>query len=414
MARFRLNLVAILAFLLLFHHSAAPAFAQLTRLKTSYSALTANMAAYWLAKDAKIFEKHGLSVDVVLIESGVTTVQALTAGETQIAMGGGTVAVSSNLAGSDIVSIASIESRLPYALLAQKEIKTIDQLKGKRLAVSRFGSASDLAARLILQRYGLVPDKDVTILQTGGTSTRLSALSKRSIDSTVLTPEFFNIGKKAGFTILVDPTQYDIPFPQLEVITTRAFLKAQPEVATRYLRAIIEGIYTVKNNPEPSIRVLAKYLKIDDREALEEVYRLYREIYPQVPHVSSAAIQTQLTWMAERDPRAKAAKPEQFIDGSILIGDREKRVCGKAISEVSEAELLRLRLFQPKAISGRRRPKPVARSKAWASCKTPRSSRYRPTICIPTGKSSEVNPAGTEIAGQKVALIQYADFIQER
>ena len=104
------------------------AFAQLTRLKTSYSALTANMAAYWLAKDAKIFEKHGLSVDVVLIESGVTTVQALTAGETQIAMGGGTVAVSSNLAGSDIVSIASIESRLPYALLAQKEIKTIEQL----------------------------------------------------------------------------------------------------------------------------------------------------------------------------------------------------------------------------------------------------------------------------------------------
>jgi len=242
---------------LFYHADISTACAQLTRLKTSYSALTANMAAYWLAKDAKIFEKHGLNVDVVLIESGVTTVQALTAGETQIAMGGGTVAVSSNLAGSDIVSIASIESRLPYALLAQKEIKSIDQLKGKRLAVSRFGSASDLAARLILQRYGLVPDKDVTILQTGGTSTRLSALSKRSIDTTVLTPEFFNVGKKAGFTILVDPTQYDIPFPQLEVITTRAFLKAQPDLATRYLRAIIEGIYMVKNNPEPSIRVMS-------------------------------------------------------------------------------------------------------------------------------------------------------------
>src|ERR1051325_11424543 len=270
------------------------AFAQLTRLKTSYSALTANMAAYWLAKDTKIFEKHGLNVDVVLIESGVTTVQALTAGETQIAMGGGTGAVSSNLAGSDIVSIASIESRLPYALLAQKEIKSIDQLKGKRLAVSRFGSASDLAARLILQRYGLTPDKDVTLLQTGGTSTRLSALSKRSIDCTVLTPEFFNVGKKAGFTILVDPTQYDIPFPQLEVITTRAFLKAQPDIATRYLCAIIEGIHMVKNNPGPSIRTLAKYLKIDDREALEDVYRLYKEIYPQVPHVSPAAIQPQI------------------------------------------------------------------------------------------------------------------------
>lgn len=292
--------------------------AQLTRLKTSYSALTANMAAYWLAKEAKIFEKHGLSVDVVLIESGVTTVQALSAGETQIAMGGGTVAVSSNLAGSDIVSISSIESRMPYALLAQKETKTIEQLKGKRLAVSRFGSASDLAARLILQRYGLIPDKDVTLLQTGGTSTRLSALSKRSVDSTVLTPEFFSLAKKAGFAILVDPSQYDIPFPQLEVITTRAFLKAQPDIVTRYMRAIIEGIHMVKNNPEPSINALRKYLKIDDRDALEEVYKLYKELYPPIPHPSPAAIQTQLTWMAERDPRAKNAKPEQFIDGTIL------------------------------------------------------------------------------------------------
>ena len=298
--------------------SAASAHAQSARLKTSYSALTANMAAYWLAKETKIFEKHGLDVDVVLIESGVTTVQALAAGETQIAMGGGTVAVSSNLAGSDIVSIASIESRLPYALLAQKEIKTTDQLKGKRLAISRFGSASDLGARLILQRYGLVPDKDVTILQIGGTSTRLSALTKRSVDSTILTPEFFNVAKKVGFSILADPTQYDIPFPQLEVITTRAFLKAQPDTVTRYLRAIIEGIFMVKQNPEPSIRALSKYLRIDDREALEEVYRLYKEIYPAVPHVSPAAIQTQLTWMAERDPRAKTAKPEQFIDGTIL------------------------------------------------------------------------------------------------
>ena len=102
------------------------------------------------------------------------------------------------------------------------------------------------------------------------------------------------------------------------MITSRAFLKAQPDLATRYLRAIIEGIYMVKNNQEASIRAMSKYLRIDDREALEDVYRLYKEIYPQVPYVSPAAIQTQLTWMAERDSRARTAKPEQFIDGTIL------------------------------------------------------------------------------------------------
>jgi len=203
--------------------SITPASAQLFKLKTSYSALTANMAAYWLAKETRLFEKHGLDVDVVLIESGTTTIQALVAGETQIAMGGGTVAVSSALAGADLISIASIESRLPYGLLAQKEIKTLEQLKGKKHAISRFGSIADLGSRLILQRFGLIPDKDITLLQIGGTSTRLAALSKRTVDSTILTPEFFLVAKKAGFTILVDPTQYQIDFPQLEVITTRFF-----------------------------------------------------------------------------------------------------------------------------------------------------------------------------------------------
>jgi len=173
---------------LLFPCIAPVAFAQLIKVKTSYSALTANMAAYWLAKETRLFEKHGLDVDVVLIESGTTTIQALVAGETQIAMGGGTVAVSSAIAGGDLISIASLESRLPYGLLAQKEIKTLEQLKGKRHAISRFGSIADLGSRLILQRFGLVPDKDITFLQIGGTSTRLAALSNRTVDSTILTP----------------------------------------------------------------------------------------------------------------------------------------------------------------------------------------------------------------------------------
>ncbi|HVO91337.1 MAG TPA: ABC transporter substrate-binding protein [Terriglobales bacterium] len=310
--------LGVMASVVLSTFAVGAASAQLTKVKTSYSALTANMGAYWLAKETRLFEKQGLDVDVVLIESGTITIQALVAGETDIAMGGGTVAVSSALGGSDLVSIASIESRLPYGLLAQKEIKTLDQLKGKKHAISRFGSVADLGSRLIFQKFGLVPDKDVTLLQIGGTSTRLAALSKGTVDSTILTPEFFLVAKKAGFTILVDPTQYQIDFPQLEVITTRRLLNSRRDVATRYMRAILEGIHNYKSDREGSIRALSKYLRLNDREALEEVYRIYYEIYQPIPYPSPAAIQTQLTWMAEKDARAKAARPEQFIDGSIL------------------------------------------------------------------------------------------------
>ena len=295
-----------------------PIFAQLTKVKTSYGALTANLTAYWLVKEAKLFEKQGLDVDVVLIESGVTTIQALVAGETQIAMGGGTVAVSSGLAGGDLISIASIENRFPYGLVALKEIKSVEQLKGRRHAISRFGSVSDLGSRLIFQRYGLVPDKDISFLQIGGTSTRLAALNARTVESTILTPEFFLRAKKAGFTILIDPTQYRIDFPQLDVITSRAFAKSRPDIVTRYLRAIVEGIHLFKNDREASIRAMSKYLRIQDREALEETYRIYREIYQPIPFPSPAAIQTQLTSMAQRDPRAKEAKPEQFMDPTFL------------------------------------------------------------------------------------------------
>ena len=130
---------------------------QTTKLKVSYSSITANNSPVWLAKEKGIFGKRRLDTQVLLIESGTTSIQALVAGETQIAQLSGGVILSSGLAGSDVVCISGLENRSAFSLIAQKEIKTPEQLKGKRLAISRFGSASDLAARLILQKLGLNP-----------------------------------------------------------------------------------------------------------------------------------------------------------------------------------------------------------------------------------------------------------------
>ena len=309
---FFFSLLALLSF------QVAAASAQMTKLKVSYSSITANNSPVWLAKEKGLFSKHRLDTQVLLIESGTTSIQALVAGETQIAQLGGGVILSSGLAGADVVSIAGLENRSAFSLITQKEIKSAEQLKGKRLAISRFGSASDLAARLILQRLGLVPDKDVTLLQVGGTSTRLAAINKGSVESAVITPEFYILAKKIGVTTLADPLSVKIDFPQNAIATSRSFLKSQPETVTQYLKAVVEAIHYFKNNRDESMRIMGKYLKIEDREALVEIYELYKNILAPIPFSTVEGMQMLLGWMGQRDPRAKEARAEQFIDSSSL------------------------------------------------------------------------------------------------
>jgi len=309
---FFFSLLALLSF------QVAAASAQITKLKVSYSSITANNSPVWLAKEKGLFSKHRLDTQVLLIESGTTSIQALVAGETQIAQLGGGVILSSGLAGADVVSIAGLENRSAFSLITQKEIKSAEQLEGKRLAISRFGSASDLAARLILQRLGLVPDKDVTLLQVGGTSTRLAAITKGSVESAVITPEFYILAKRIGVTTLADPLSVKIDFPQNAIATSRSFLKSQPETVTQYLKAVVEAIHYFKNNRDESMRIMGKYLKIEDREALVEIYELYKNILAPIPFSTVEGMQMLLGWMGQRDPRAKEARAEQFIDSSSL------------------------------------------------------------------------------------------------
>lgn len=314
----RLKTAPFLSFFLIALLHASIAWGQGHRLRVSYSSITANNGPVWIAKEKGIFGKHRLDVQLLLIESGTTSIQALVAGETQIAQLGGGVILSSGLAGSDVVSIAGLENRSAFSLITQKEIKTPEQLKGKKLAISRFGSASDLAARLILQRLGLTPDKEVTLLQVGGTSTRLAAMTKGSVEAAVITPEFYILGKKAGFNTLADPLSVKIDFPQNAIATSRSFLKAQPETVSQYLKATVEAIHYFKTNRDETVRILSKYLKIQDRDALAEIYDLYQNVLAPLPLSTVEGMQMLLGWMGQRDPRAKETRVEQFIDSTIL------------------------------------------------------------------------------------------------
>jgi NitT/TauT family transport system substrate-binding protein len=305
-------------FLLLSLSQPALTSAQTTRLRASYASITANCSPAWIAKEKGFFGKNQLDVDLVLIESGTTNIQALLAGEIQMTLTAGGVVISGGLAGSDVVAIAGLENRLAYSLIAQNEVKTPGELKGKRLAISRFGSASDLGARLILQKLNLVPEKEVALIQVGGTSTRLAAVVKGAVAATVITPEFSLVAKKAGLTTLADPRSIKIDFPLNGIVARRALIKSQPAVVTQYLKAMIEAIHFYKNNRDESIRIMANYLKISDREVLDQVYDHYADVFMPLPVPSRIGMQTLLEWMAQRDPRAKEATVDQFIDATML------------------------------------------------------------------------------------------------
>lgn len=307
-----------LSFLLFLLICPALTSGQTTRLRVSYASITANCTPAWIAKEKGFFRKNQLDVDLVLIESGTTNIQALLAGEIQIVQTAGGIAISSALAGSDVVTVAGLENRLAYSLIAQKEVKTPGDLKGKRLAISRFGSASEIGARLMLEKLNLIPDKDVALVQVGGTSTRLAAVMKGAAAATVITPEFYLLAKKAGLTTLADPRSIKIDFPLNGIVARRALIKSQPAVVTQYLKALIEAINFYKNNRDESIRIMGAYLKISDREVLDQVYDHYADVFMPLPLPSRIAMQTLLEWMAQKDPRAKEANVDQFIDATML------------------------------------------------------------------------------------------------
>ncbi|MBI3076243.1 MAG: ABC transporter substrate-binding protein [Deltaproteobacteria bacterium] len=212
------------------------------RLNAAYNAFVAANGSLWVAKEAGLFEKHGLALQLLLIESGTTAVQALLAGEVPLVHMASAAAIQSRVAGSDLLLISGVENLLPYSLIAQKAITRPEQLRGKRLAISRFGSASDFAARLILERLGLQPERDVAILQVGGTSTRFAAVQRGTVESTVITLEFGHLARKLGFSVLAEALRLQIEFIQNGLVTTPGFLQRQPEAARRFLRGYVEGI----------------------------------------------------------------------------------------------------------------------------------------------------------------------------
>jgi NitT/TauT family transport system substrate-binding protein len=291
----------------------------LEKLTIGWSAIAGSQAPFWITKEAGLFDKNGLDVTMIYLDGGSRATQAMMSGDVPIAQVGGNAPVVARLRGADITLIGGLLNILAYSMVVSPEIKKPEDLRGKKLTVSRFGSNSDYATRKILLKWGLRPDIDVAVLQIpGGQPTRLAAIQSGQIHGMVAQPPVTNLARKFKMNIIAEPEDFGGAYPTTPVAARISFIKDKRESVRKFTRALLEGIHVYKTQKDFSKKVIAKYVKTDDNDALEDSYQFFSRLVPQKPYPSLDAIREALAELAATDPKARAAKPEDFADMSVI------------------------------------------------------------------------------------------------
>jgi NitT/TauT family transport system substrate-binding protein len=289
---------------------------ELKRIKIGYPAVSYNQVHIWVAKDAGLFKKQGLDVEVIFFRGGQIATQALVAGDPPI-VNIGTV-VQAGLQGHDVVLIASSESAYNYSVVARPGVAKIEQLKGKRLGVSGFGSASHNAALILFKKFNLEPNKDVAVVVAGPTMERLAAVDAGRIDATILTPSEMPRARKQGLVEVYDMLDLGIEVQGNGFATSRSFIRSNREIALSALKGYVEALFYIPRNREETRRITAKYMRTTDPEVLDATYDWFVKRVSKKPYPTLKGIQYLLDEVASKLPNAKSAKPEQFVDLTLL------------------------------------------------------------------------------------------------
>lgn len=289
-------------------------------LKIIYSQLTMTNSVFWFAQEAGLFSRHGLTAELIYVDS-TPSVQALTAGHAPVATMSGGLTVGPYLNGLDFVMLAACCNLLSYQLITRPEIRSPEDLRGKVIGIGRFGAAADWGLRLILRKLGINENRDVQIVQAGGggPATRMAAMEAKKFDATVLDPPQTVRARRLGFRTLADGAELGIHFLQGGLVTRQSFIRAHEDTVRRVVRIFVEGIHYAKTHKEAALGIMQKYLRFQDREALEDAYESFVvKQFPKAPYVSSAGVQTIFELAAARDPRARTADPKGFVDSRFV------------------------------------------------------------------------------------------------
>ena len=280
--------------------------------------ITPSNAPVLAAADGGYFKKHGLDVKALILAGSSTALAAMLSGEVGLISIAGSGLINAHLAGRDAVMVAGMVNFAPYDLIVGKEIKRIEDLKGKKLGIARFGGSADFLARWGLEKHGLKPGRDVTILQTGGNPERLAAVYQGAIQATLLEQAFAYQAKKAGFRSLLDYSTIGLDYQHNGIGTTKSFIEKHHDVMNRFMKAMVEGIHRLRNDRAFGLKVLERHLRVSDSEVIQTAYDYYIPKVDPVPYANLKGMKFVLDTIAETDPRAKKAKAEEMVNNSIL------------------------------------------------------------------------------------------------
>lgn len=289
---------------------------KLDKLRVGGGSASATQMSLWLAKEGNYYEKHGLNVEVISIPGSSLAIQAMLSGELPIIQAGGAGPIQAALSGTDTVVIATVAKKFNWWIFSQPNIARMEDLKGKVFGTTRFGTQSDLASRIALRRFGIDPERDVTMVQTGGPAETVGAMVAGKVHAAAITPPATLQAKKMKLRDLYDLSKLDIEYHVNGVVTTRKFIKSSEDIVRRFLMAYIEGAVRGQKDKAFAMKTMGKYFRSDDREMLEETYELIIRGFNIPPY--PAGIASLLQDLEKQNPKAKGAKPEDFADSRLV------------------------------------------------------------------------------------------------
>jgi len=311
------SLVTVFAFILTF---AAAAHAQsLPKVRAAYTSISIQFDPVYIMKELDLPRKYGLDTEILFVPVSSRAIQAALAGEIQFITSGGVANINANVMGADFTGLTATLNTFVFKILAHPDLKKPEDLKGKKVGISRLGGASDFSIRYALNHWGLVPDKDVALIQVGGEPESLLALRNRAVDAAILSEPFASLAKRNGSVLLADLSQLGATYTMHGFGVRKSYIQANRDVTIRFMKAYLEGIYVFKTNKSLALNILKKYTRQDDLSLVQTSYdEMSQRLIRRVPYPDPAGIQTIIDQLAKTRPQMKNLNPNDFIDPSIL------------------------------------------------------------------------------------------------